>query len=61
MQALDGPSVFDEGDGQPVEQLGVRRAGACESEVIGRRYQTDAEVLLPDSVDDDASRPWVIG
>ena len=37
---------------QPVEQLRVGWPGAHLAEVVGRRHDASAEVVLPDAVDD---------
>ena len=46
--------VLDELDGQPVEQLGVRRRLALRAEVLAGRDEAGAEVGLPDAVDERA-------
>jgi hypothetical protein len=51
---LDPPAALHELHCQPVEQLGVRRRVAHLPEVLERRDDAAAEVLLPDAIDDDA-------
>ena len=59
VQLLDRPVVLDEPGRQPIEQLGVRGPGAHRTEVVRRRHDAFAEMLLPDAVDDDAGRERV--
>ena len=59
MQLLDRPVVVHEPVRQPIEQFWVRGPGAHRAKVVGRRHDPFAEMLLPDSVDDDAGRERV--
>src|SRR5215468_5766445 len=54
------PAAFDELDRQPVEQFGMGRALTSRAEVFRRRYQSSAEILLPDAIDDDARGQRVV-
>jgi len=56
VDVLDAPSFFDELARQPVEQVGMGRALAARAEILGRLHQADAEMLLPEPIDDDACR-----
>ena len=55
-QVLQAPIVLHEVDGQPIEQLGVRRRRGANAEVLGRFHDPDAEHRLPDAIDRDSSR-----
>ena len=55
VQMLERPAVFDQFDGQPVEQFRVRRGFAVGAEVVGRGDEAAAEVMLPKPIDDDAA------
>ena len=61
MQFLDRPAALHELDGQPIEQLGMRRPCAAVAEIVRRRDEARAEMLLPDAVDDDPRGPRVVG
>ena len=52
MQCLERLAVVAQLDGQPVEQLGMRRQGAVAAEVVGRVDDPAAEVIVPDAIDD---------
>ena len=56
MDVLHAPVVLDQFDGEPVEQLGMRRRSSLAAEVEHRRYQRLAEVPRPDVIDRDARR-----
>ena len=56
MQVLEAPAVVHELDGQPVEQLGMRRRLALRAEVLAGRDDAGAEVRLPDAVDQRSRR-----
>ena len=58
---LDGPALFHERRGQPVQQFGMRRTFAEQTEIFGRTGQPRAEMLLPDAVDLDAPGQRMIG
>src|SRR5262245_23946865 len=60
MELFQRPTTIAEFDGQPVEQLGMRRFAAHFAEVIGCIYETSAEVVMPDAVDDGAPRQRVV-
>ena len=49
-ERLHVPARFAEGDGEPVEQLGVARRFALRAEVARGFHESDAEDLLPESV-----------
>ena len=55
------PAARDELGGEPVEQFGMRRVAAHRAEVVRRGDDALAEVVLPESIDDDAGRERVIG
>jgi hypothetical protein len=44
--------VFHQFDGQPIEQFRVRRRLALRAEIFRRRHEADAEIRLPNPVDD---------
>ena len=46
---------------QPVEQLGMGGRLAQPAEIAGRADQAATEMILPDPVDDDASRQRIVG
>src|SRR5262245_6775640 len=54
MNVFYAPAAFDEFYRQPVEQFGMGRALASRAEILGRRYQSLSEILLPYAVDNDA-------
>ena len=56
MDVLHAPVVLHEFDGQPVEQLGVRRRSPFAAEVKHRRHQRLAHVPSPDMIDGDPRR-----
>src|SRR6185295_13001212 len=61
VQFLERPvGVVDEPIGEPVQEFRVSGCGTHEAEVAGGADEADAEVLLPDAVDDDARGQWVI-
>ena len=51
---LDAPAAVHELDRQPVEQLRMRRLLAHLAEVIERRHDAAAEMMMPDAIDDHA-------
>ena len=55
MERLDVPARLHELDGEPVEQLRVRRDRALRAEVLARLDDAAPEVLLPETVDEDAA------
>ena len=61
VQPLDLPPVFDEIDGEPVEQLGVRRPAAHQAQVATGFDEAGAKHFLPHPVDGDAGRERVVG
>ena len=54
MEPFDGPAIFHEVVGEPVEEFGMRGRTAEGSEIGGTGGQGFAEMVLPDAVDDDA-------
>ena len=54
MDVLHVPVVLHEFDGEPVEEFGVGWTRALEAEIFGSFEETDAEVGLPDAVDEGA-------
>ncbi len=60
-ESLDVPARFAEFDGQPVEQLGMRRQLAGDAEVAGGAHQAGAEDLLPEAVDRHAGGQGMLG
>ena len=59
MQRLHAPAVLDERRRKPVEQLGMTRAIAAQTEVVRRFHEARAEVVLPDAVHDYARGEWI--
>ena len=53
---LEAPAAVHELDGQPVEQLGMRRRLALRAEVFAGRHEPGAEIGLPDPVDERPRR-----
>ena len=53
------PAAVDELCRQPIEKLGVGWFGAVFTEVIGGGDEACAEMILPESIDRDASGEWV--
>src|SRR5690349_1264920 len=53
---FDTPVVLHEFDGQPVEQLLVRRSLPQDAEIIRSSYNSRGHAELPDAIDHDASR-----
>src|SRR6266480_139798 len=60
MQLLDAAAVSQEIAGEPVEQFRVRRAITVEAEVVRRTDKASAEMIVPDAVDQDASRERIV-
>ena len=48
-------------DGQPVEQLGMRRPGAVAAEVVGRLDDSAAEMIVPEAIGDRTPGEHVLG
>ncbi len=61
MELLDAPAPLHELDGQPVEQLRMRRLLAHLAEVVERRDDAAAEVVVPHAVDDHARGERILG
>ena len=59
MHPLEPPAAVHELGGQPVEQLGVGRRLAQLAEVVGRRHDSAAEVILPEPIGHHPGRPRV--
>ncbi len=60
MHLLDAPAAGDEFAGQPIEQFRMRGRLAADAEIVTRRHQTAAEVMLPKSIDEYARRQRMI-
>ena len=60
MHPFDRPTVFDEVGRQEVEQLRMSRLGAFGAEVVRVGGDPVAEVVLPNAIDDAASRQRVL-
>ena len=61
MQFFGAPALCDELCGEPIEQFRVAGCFSPDSEVARRPYQSDAEMILPDAVDPDASGEGIGG
>ena len=61
MDVLEAPTVFHQLDREPIEQFGMRRPIALHSEIVRRRHNAAAEMLLPESVNDHASGQRMVG
>ena len=60
VEVLDGPTAFDEAGGEVVEKFGMSGRGGHVAEVVGGGDEAGAEVLLPDSVHEDAGGHGVL-
>ena len=61
MKMFDRPTRFDQFTSKIIEQKWIRRWQAGVSEIIGCRNDSNPEVSLPYSVDQDASRQRILG
>src|SRR5437762_2207269 len=61
MHRFDAPALTDELDGQPVEELGMRRPCAGGAEVARRRDEAAAEMIVPDPVHHHARGERILG
>ena len=61
MHVFDGPAVIDELARQPVEQLRMAGSAAMQAEIVGRRYESLAKVMLPKSIHQNAGSQGMIG
>jgi hypothetical protein len=52
MELLHAPAALHEFDREPIEQLGVRRLFAHLAEVVDRRDDPPAEMVMPGAIDD---------
>src|ERR1044071_2667176 len=50
MQRFETPAGADEFGGEVIEELGMSRCRARDAEVVGRRHQASAKMMLPDSI-----------
>ncbi len=57
---LDVPAAIDQLDGQPIQQLGVRRQGALRAQVVAGPHQALAEEQLPQPVDQHAGHQRIV-
>ena len=60
MHGFEALAILDEVGRQPVEQLRMAGSFSQVTEVAGRFDDAFAEMVLPDPVDDDARRQWVV-
>src|SRR5580700_5097692 len=60
MKPLERPTLLREVRGEIIEQLRVRRPGAADSKIAGRADESRAEVVHPDSIDDDPRRERIL-
>src|SRR5262245_2720159 len=60
MEMFQAPAVGDEFARQPIKQRGMCRPFALQPEIARRRNEATAKMILPDTVDDDASSEWVL-
>ena len=58
MQPFQRPTVRDESRSEVVEKFGMSRFLSLSSEVARRRDQAAAEVLRPNSIDDNTRDKW---
>src|SRR5690349_11737400 len=61
MKLLEAPLLTDQLSRQPVEQSRVRRPAAIEAKVIRRVDQANAEMIVPEAVDDDSGSQRIAG
>ena len=59
MQWLQTHSLSDKFVRQVIEQVGMARGTAMDAKVICGLNQAAPEVILPDAIDEHASRQWV--
>ena len=55
MQRLDRPPSVDQAAGQPIEQLGMRRSFAQQTEIVGRAHEPRAKMPSPDAIHEHAT------
>src|SRR5579875_3826331 len=60
VHVLEAPAVFDELDRQPVQQFRMRGWVAYSTEVTGRADDAGPEMMLPQTIDQHASRQWIV-
>ncbi len=58
---LQAPAVRDEFIREVVEEFGMARWAATDTEIAGRVHQTLAEMVMPETVHDHTSGEWVVG
>ena len=58
---LDAPLFLDEPNGKPVEQFRMSRPLPVDSEIAWSANQSLAEMVLPEAVDHDPRRKWILG
>ena len=61
MEGFEAPTRLDEFPGQSVEELRVRGKAAVGSKIIGVFDDSGAEVMAPNTIDDNAGEDWVTG
>src|SRR6266511_356892 len=60
MDALESPAAFNEFGSQPVEQFRMSRRHPGLAEIVRRRHETPAEMMLPEAIDDNACGQRVV-
>ena len=61
MQLLEVPTTVDKTPRQPVQQCGMRGNIPAHTEIIGTADQPVSKVSLPNPIDQNPRREWVIG
>ena len=60
LNVLQIPARLNQLGGQPIEQFRMRRRLGLHAQIVGRLHQSDAEVMLPQSIDDNARRERIL-
>ena len=61
MHVLEAITALDELDRQPIEEFGMRRPAAVEAEVVGSIDEANAEVIMPEAIDQDPAEEGIVG
>src|SRR4051794_20456409 len=61
MDGLETPFALGQLASEPIEKLGMRRVIAHRAKVVAGCDDSNAEVMLPESIDDDAGGERMIG
>src|SRR5688500_11995536 len=61
MDGLQAPAAIEKFTCQPVEQLRMRGNGAHRSKVAARGDDALSKMVLPQPIDDNSGREWMVG